>query len=67
MLQGEILSPIMFSLFVNDIESYLQQNSTQGYEIDDLTLFLLLFADDSVLFSETAEGLQNLIINFKKY
>ena len=67
LLQGEILSPIMFSLFVNDIESCLQQNSTQGYEIDDLTLFLLLFADDSVLLSETAEGLQNLINNVEKY
>ena len=32
-----------------------------------LTLFLLLFVDDSVLLSETAEGLQNLINNFKKY
>ena len=45
----------------------IQQNSTQGYEIDDLTLFLLLFADDSVFLSETAEGLQNLINNFEKY
>ena len=57
----------MFSLFVNDIESYLPQNSTQGYEIDNLTLFLLLFADDSVLLSETADDLQNLINNFEKY
>ena len=30
------------------------------FSIDDLHIFLLLFADDTVLFSHSKEGLQNL-------
>ena len=57
----------MFSLFVNDIETFLQQNSVEGYNLDQLILYLFLFADDSVLISETPDGLQNLIDSFKLY
>jgi hypothetical protein len=56
--QGEILSTVLFSLFIEDLENWLQRNIHDGIEIDQITLFLLLFADDVVLFSETPEGLQ---------
>jgi hypothetical protein len=36
----------------------LQRNILDGIEIDQITLFLLVFADDVVLLSETPEGLQ---------
>ena len=58
LLQGEVLSPILFSLFLNDIEMYLQANANAGITLDQLSIYLLMFADDAVIFSETIEGLQ---------
>ena len=57
--QGESLSPpFLFSLFVNDMEQALKDKGVNGISIDDLKLYLLLYADDSVIFSSTREGLQ---------
>ena len=67
LLQGEILSPFLFSLFLNDIELYLQENINDGIDIEHLKLYLLLFADDAVLFSETREGLQNSLRSLENY
>ena len=36
LLQGEILSPILFSLFINDLETYLQFNSVEGFNFEQL-------------------------------
>ena len=67
LLQVEILSPFLFSLFLNDIELYLQENINDGIDIEHLKLYLLLFADDAVLFSETREGLQNSLRSLENY
>ena len=67
LLQGEISSPILFSLFVNDVELFLQNEKNTGLTIDQLNIYLLLFADDSVLISETADGLQTLLNRFELY
>ena len=56
--QGECLSPFLFSLYLNDIETEFIQNNCQGIEIDMLKVFLLLYADDMVIFSKDEEGLQ---------
>lgn len=34
--QGEILSPILFSLFLNDMQTYIEQNSGTGIELRNL-------------------------------
>ena len=49
LLQGEITSPILFSFFINDLETHLQSNIDAGLTLDELSLFLLLFVDDAVL------------------
>ena len=67
LLQGEIISPFLFALFIDDIEMNLQENLNAGITIDQLQLYLLLFADDAVLFSETREGLQNQLNNLETY
>jgi len=67
LLQGEITSPIMFSLFVNDIEFSLQNGLNAGITLDQLSVYLLLFADDAVIFSETKEGLQKSLDNLEIY
>ena len=56
--QGECLSPFLFSMYINDLESELMQNGVDGIDIGMLKLYLLLYADDIVIFSSTSDGLQ---------
>ena len=51
--QGENLSPIIFSLFLEDLELYLQEIVDSGLSLNDLTLILLLFAHNMVLFGSS--------------
>ena len=47
--QGEVLSPILFSFFIEDLELYMQKNLDSFIEFDEMILILLLFADDMVI------------------
>ena len=48
---GEPLSPLLFVFFSNDIYDSLYDVSIESICIEDINIFLLLFADDTVLFS----------------
>ena len=65
--QGEPLSPILFLFFINDMYNALYDDHVDVFSIDDIQLFMLLFADDTVLFSYTIEGLQALLDKLKTY
>ena len=60
-LQGETLSPTLFSLFLNDIVSQLDAEKLTGIQIGKLQVKLLLYADDKVLVASNAPDLQRLI------
>ena len=66
LLQGESTSPILFSLFVNDLEGELA-NDTIGSRVQDIIIKLIKFADDMAIFSETREGLQTALDNLNQY
>ena len=59
--QGCILSPALFSLFVNEIAAGMEAVGKHGIQLQPglVEIFLLLFADDLELLSSTALGLQN--------
>ena len=59
--QGEIISPILASLFLEDLELYLQENPESGLSFDQITLIILLFADDMVIFGKSPDELQKNI------
>jgi len=65
--QGECLSPFLFSMFLNDIEEYLILNNFDGIDTYMTKLFLLLYADDIVVFSDTAAGLQKGLDLLQEY
>lgn len=67
LMRGEVLSPILFSLYVNDFEMEFLNNGNIPVEVKDLSLFLLMYADDMILFSESIEGLQNMLNNLFTY
>lgn len=55
--QGCILSPLLFSLFINDMHTFLGG----GVEIEDIKVNILLYADDIVIISESPHQLQRMI------
>ncbi|MCG7892781.1 MAG: reverse transcriptase family protein, partial [Candidatus Thiodiazotropha endolucinida] len=61
--QGCVSSPIIFSLFINDLISYLRSQCDRGIfvsnQIEDL--LALMFADDVASFSDSIIGLQRQI------
>jgi hypothetical protein len=61
--QGCIMSPVAFSLFINELASAVDNRGMHGIQFLPglVELYLLLFADDIVLLSYTAMGLQNQI------
>ena len=69
--QGCILSPILFNLYLNELPKILSSNSPQ--ETDPITLpngsliNCLFYADDLVLISTSASGLQKQINILQKY
>ena len=56
--QGECLSPLLFSLFLNDIEDHFIHSDFEGLDLGMFKLFMLLYADDIVNFANNAEELQ---------
>lgn len=75
--QGENLSPFLFSIFLNDLEEFFRSRNATGIEckehhLDDslvlyLKIFLLLYADDTVILSNSADGLQNSLNVYDEY
>ena len=55
--QGCIISPILFNLFLNYLQESIALDS-HGIDLDTIKLFVLLIADDLVLFAETVIELQ---------
>ena len=54
--QGESLSPFLFSMFLNDIEDVFM-NKGLSY-VNFFKIFLILYADDIVIFAESKDELQ---------
>ena len=61
--QGCLCSPKLFLIFVNELSIALNKQGKHGIQFSpgDECIFHLLFADDSLLISDTATGLQNQI------
>ena len=79
--QGENLSPILFSLFLNDLVHFMSNSynglatlsedvasilNTEDIEVF-FKLYILLYADDTVIFAESPEGLQTAFDTMQLY
>ena len=65
--QGECLSLFLFSMYLNDLEAEINIKGVEGIDIGMLKLFILLYADDIVLFGNSASELQNSIDILEEY
>ena len=59
--EGCILSPVLFSMLINELANEILEKGKHGVSLGpaEIELFLLLFADDLALLSSTVVGLQN--------
>ncbi|XP_063442678.1 uncharacterized protein LOC134722974 [Mytilus trossulus] len=64
--QGDNLSPNLFKLFINDLPEYLKE-SEDPVILNEKPVNCLLYADDLVLLSTSAKGLQTRLNNLEKY
>ena len=79
--QGENLSPLLFAIFLNDFRGFLAErvDGLTDLESDMSTLadneefeifqrlFVLLYADDTILLAESAEALQAALNSLHEY
>ena len=74
--QGENLSPLLFAIYFNDLESFMSFNNCSGIDIDIIQannlmifikLFVILYADDTILFIDDAKQFQETLNIFYEY
>ena len=63
--QGEVMSPILFNLYINDIAEHL--TDADSPELNGNKIDCLLYADDLVMVSTSEEGLQKKLNSLEKY
>ena len=68
LLQGEITSPLLFSLFIADLEAYLKERGVRGTQINHLTeVIMLAFADDLIFFADNYVDMKKILKNLEDY
>lgn len=65
--QGDVLSPNLFKLYINDLPDILKHRNNDLVSLNNETLPCLLYADDLVLCSSSREGLQNQLHQLYEY
>ena len=65
--QGLNNSPVLFALFLEDLELFLQNQMDSGVSIIDICIIVLLFADDMVVVGNSVEDLQNSLNQLHEY
>lgn len=65
--QGDGLSPILFNVFVNDINEIFDINNSDPICLESTKLNCQIYADDVLLISESKKGLQSYLDSLATY
>jgi len=67
-LQGEVLSPLLFNIYISEVETILKEAEGIGVNISSTEqIHMLAYADDMVVLSESAHGLKMKIEALENY
>ena len=61
------MSPVLFALFIEGLELYIQSSNSSGLTFHDISLILLLFACDMVILGHNQINLQNSLDMLSEY
>ena len=67
MKQGDSISPTLFNIFINDLNSNFEDAGCEPSTLLNSHVGSLSFADDLLIISESKEGLQNSMNNLGEY
>lgn len=68
LLQGEVLSPLLFSCFIADFEKYLKAEGIRGVSINHLVEILLFaYADDIAILADNCVNMKKILKALKGY
>ena len=59
--QGDPSSQLMCMMFINDIVQNIRDNFDEIFTVNELRLFILLYADDAIIFAKSPKVLQSLL------
>jgi hypothetical protein len=65
--QGDPSSPLLVMLFVNDVVENINANLEGIFTVNQLKLFILLYADDQAIFATSPETIQSILNNIENY
>ena len=71
--QGENLSPLLFSLYIKDLENFLVHKNVNSVTVTDdipgtyLKIFLNLYADDTIIIAYDAESSQTSLTHLSEF
>ena len=65
--RGQARRPQFIFFFINDIVNNINSDIAGIFTVDEFKLFIILFADDAVLFAQTPDALNYLLNNLENY
>ena len=65
--QGDPSSPMLFMMFINDLNENINNDLEGIFTLNGIKLFLLLYADDQVVFGKSPESVQTILIDIENY
>lgn len=65
--QGDLSSPLMFMMFINDIVDNINSDLENIFTVEQIRFFMLLYADDAVVFAKSSESLQSMLHDIEIY
>jgi len=65
--QGCALSPLLFNLYIADVELYMKRKGIGGVPLGSNRIWSLAYADDMVLLAKNREALLEMMAIFKRF